>query len=68
MLEKSKQLWDWLQDGALFYVCGDANRMAKDVDQALKEITAKEGGMDEESAAAYVKAMQKEKRYLRDVY
>ena len=68
MLEKSKQLWDWLQDGALFYVCGDANRMAKDVDQALKDITAKEGGMDEESAAAYVKAMQKEKRYLRDVY
>ncbi|MBT7924485.1 MAG: protein CysJ, partial [Opitutae bacterium] len=68
MLEKSKQLWDWLQDGALFYVCGDANRMAKDVDQALKVITAKEGGMDEESAAAYVKAMQKEKRYLRDVY
>jgi sulfite reductase alpha subunit-like flavoprotein len=42
--------------------------MAKDVDQALKDITAKEGGMDEDSAAAYVKAMQKEKRYLRDVY
>ena len=68
MRERASELFAWIQDGAFFYVCGDASRMAKDVDQALSEIVAQEGGMDEEAAAAYVKAMRKEKRYLRDVY
>ena len=57
-----------MQDGAVFYVCGDASRMAKDVDQALRDIASKEGGMAEDEAAAWVKALQKEKRYLKDVY
>ena len=68
MRQNASELFSWIQDGAFFYVCGDASRMAKDVDQALIEIVAQEGGMDEQAAAAYVKAMRKEKRYLRDVY
>jgi len=61
-------LFAWLQDGAYFYVCGDASRMAKDVDLALRQIAATEGGMSEEDAAKWVKSLQKEKRYLKDVY
>ena len=68
MLEKSSQLWSWLQDGAVFYVCGDASRMAKDVDQALRTIAQQECSMSEENAGAWVKALQKERRYLKDVY
>lgn len=68
MTERGSELWKWLQEGAVFYVCGDASRMAKDVDQALRDIASKEGGMAEDEAAAWVKALQKEKRYLKDVY
>ncbi len=68
MLEKKAQLWTWLNDGAVFYVCGDASRMAKDVDQALRTIAREEGSMSEEDAAAWVKGLQKERRYLKDVY
>ena len=68
MRENSKALYEWLQDGAVFYVCGDASRMAHDVDQALHEIVAQEGGLSEDGAAEYVKALKSEKRYLRDVY
>ena len=68
MLEKGSQLWNWLNDGAVFYVCGDASRMAKDVDQALRTIAQKEGSMSEEDAGAWVKGLQKERRYLKDVY
>ena len=68
MLEKGSQLWNWLYDGAVFYVCGDASRMAKDVDQALRTIAQEEGSMSEEDADAWVKALQKERRYLKDVY
>ena len=68
MTERGSELWKWLQDGAVFYVCGDASRMAKDVDQALRDIASEEGGMGEDEAAAWVKALQKEKRYLKDVY
>ena len=68
MTERGSELWKWLQDGAVFYVCGDASRMAKDVDRALRDIASKEGGMGEDEAAAWVKALQKEKRYLKDVY
>jgi sulfite reductase (NADPH) flavoprotein alpha-component len=68
MLEKKAELWSWLNGGAVFYVCGDASRMAKDVDQALRTIAQEEGSMSEEDAGAWVKALQKERRYLKDVY
>ena len=68
MLEKGAELWKWLQDGAVFYVCGDASRMAKDVDQALRTIAQQHGSMNEEEATIWIKALQKEKRYLKDVY
>ena len=68
MIEKKVQLWTWLQDGATFYVCGDASRMAKDVDQALRTIAQEEGAMSEEDAAVWVKNLHKERRYLKDVY
>ena len=68
MLEKKAELWSWLNDGAIFYVCGDASRMAKDVDQALRSIAQSEGGVSEEHAGSWVKNLQKERRYLKDVY
>ena len=68
MLAKGKELFSWLQDGATFYVCGDASRMAKDVDSALRQIAQSEGAMSEDDANAWVKSLQKEKRYLKDVY
>ena len=68
MLEKKAELWSWLNDGAIFYVCGDASRMAKDVDQALRSIAQSEGGVSEEDAGSWVKNLQKERRYLKDVY
>ncbi|MFJ9517875.1 molybdopterin-dependent oxidoreductase [Kitasatospora sp. NPDC101801] len=68
MREHGPRLWRWLQEGAHFYVCGDAGRMAKDVDLALREIVATHGGMDEEAAGAYVRLLTNDQRYLRDVY
>ena len=70
MLEQGKELWTWLQNGAYFYVCGDAKHMAKDVHQALIDIAHKAGGLSPEAAADYVnvKLMKTERRYLRDVY
>ena len=66
--ENAAELWAWLKSGAHFYVCGDAKRMAKDVDTALHAIIAQQGGMSAEQAAEYVKQMKKDKRYQRDVY
>ncbi|CAL9508543.1 Periplasmic nitrate reductase [Streptomyces sp. enrichment culture] len=68
MREHGPLLWSWLRDGARFYVCGDASRMAKDVDDALREIAAVHGGLAEDEAAAYVKQLAADKRYVRDVY
>ncbi|MDR0901497.1 MAG: sulfite reductase subunit alpha [Opitutaceae bacterium] len=68
MRENAAELWAWLGNGAHFYVCGDAKRMAKDVDAALHEIIAGQGGMDAAAAAEYVKAMKRDRRYQRDVY
>lgn len=68
MIERGKDLWAWLQDGATFYVCGDANRMARDVHDALIAIAEKHGGMARETAEEHIATLQKEKRYLRDVY
>lgn len=68
MRENGKELYTWLQDGGHFYVCGDASRMAKDVDLALHDVVAEHGGLDVEGATAYVNQLKREKRYLRDVY
>lgn len=68
MRENSKEFYAWLEKGASFYVCGDASRMATDVDVALHDIIEKEGGLSKDDAAAYVKKLKDEKRYLRDVY
>uniref|UniRef100_A0AAU3H1Z1 assimilatory sulfite reductase (NADPH) n=1 Tax=Streptomyces sp. NBC_01401 TaxID=2903854 RepID=A0AAU3H1Z1_9ACTN len=68
MREHGPRLWQWLQDGAHFYVCGDAARMAKDVDQALKDIAVAHGGMDGDEATAFVRRLAADKRYVRDVY
>jgi sulfite reductase (NADPH) flavoprotein alpha-component len=68
LIENSKEVYAWLQDGAHFFVCGDAGRMAKDVDVALLQIVEKEGAMSAEAAAEYVETLRKEKRYKRDVY
>ena len=68
MRENAAELWQWLEDGAHFYVCGDASRMAKDVDLALQDICKSEGNLRDEEAAAYVEKLRSDKRYQRDVY
>ena len=68
MLEKAAQLWAWINEGAHIYVCGDAKRMAKDVDAALHKIIQEQGDLSEEDAKAFVGRMKTEKRYQRDVY
>ncbi|GGN39606.1 bifunctional reductase [Streptomyces kronopolitis] len=68
MREQGGRLWSWLQDGAHFYVCGDASRMARDVDRALRDIAVAHGGLTEEAATGYVKQLAADKRYVRDVY
>ena len=66
--EQGAEVWQWLQEGAHVYVCGDANRMAKDVEQALLEIIAKYGVMDLETADEYLSELRLDRRYQRDVY
>jgi sulfite reductase (NADPH) flavoprotein alpha-component len=68
MIEHAKELYAWLEEGAHFYVCGDASRMAKDVDKALHEIVQIAGAKTADESASYVKQLQAEKRYQRDVY
>ena len=68
MLEQAAELYRWLENGAHFYVCGDAKRMAKDVDEALHQIVEKIGGKTREESAAYITALKQAKRYQRDVY
>ena len=68
MLEQGAALWDWLQRGAHFYVCGDAQRMAGDVERALVEIVARHGQRGEPGAKAFLAGMKAEGRYQRDVY
>ena len=68
MLENGKDLFAALESQGHFYVCGDATRMAKDVDQALHQIIADQGGMSSDKAFEYVNNLKREKRYLRDVY
>jgi len=66
--EKGAELWRWIQEGAHIYVCGDASRMAKDVEQALLEVVAEHGGMDTETADEFLSELRVERRYQRDVY
>jgi len=68
MLEQARTFWSWLEDGASIYVCGDATRMAKDVDAALHTIVEKQGNLDQEAARDYVQRLKDEHRYHRDVY
>jgi sulfite reductase (NADPH) flavoprotein alpha-component len=68
MLENAAELWQWLSEGAYFYVCGDASRMAKDVDDALHRIVETAGSKSKEEAAAYIEDLKKTKRYRKDVY
>ncbi|MBJ6933997.1 assimilatory sulfite reductase (NADPH) flavoprotein subunit [Vibrio cholerae] len=68
LLEQAELVWQWLQEGAYFYVCGDASRMAKDVHQALITVVEQQGGLNREQAEEYVSELRKAKRYQRDVY
>ncbi len=68
MLEHSKELYQWLQEGASVYICGDEKKMAHDVHAALITILQQEGGLSSEQAAEYMTRLQQEKRYQRDVY
>ncbi|BDG73995.1 sulfite reductase subunit alpha [Roseomonas fluvialis] len=68
MAEAAADLWRWLQDGAHFYVCGDALRMAKDVDAALRGIAQSEGGMTADQARDWIVSLARQGRYQRDVY
>lgn len=68
MLENGAELFNWLEEGGYFFVCGDAYRMAKDVDQALHEVIKIHGGKTLTEAVEYVNQLKKDKRYVRDVY
>jgi sulfite reductase (NADPH) flavoprotein alpha-component len=68
MQQNGKALYQWLEEGGYFYVCGDATRMAKDVDDSLHRIVIDEAGISAEAASDYVNRLKREKRYLRDVY
>ncbi|MCM2678727.1 assimilatory sulfite reductase (NADPH) flavoprotein subunit [Echinimonas agarilytica] len=68
LLEQGKDVYAWLERGAHFYVCGDANQMAKDVHEALQTIVQEHGGKSEEEAQQYLTELRKAKRYQRDVY
>lgn len=68
ILENSEEVYQWLQDGAFLYICGDEKRMAHDVHEALVTVLEKEGNMTHEAAEAYMLDLQQQKRYQRDVY
>ena len=68
MREVGRDIWSWLADGAHLYVCGDAKRMAKDVEIALVDIVAQHGVRSTEEAVAFVSELKKKGRYQQDVY
>lgn len=68
MLENAAEIWSWLEAGACFYVCGDAKRMAKDVDAALEKIITQEGKMSPQQAREFLTNLSRNRRYQRDVY
>ena len=68
ILEKSREFYEWLQEGAHIYICGDKKNMAHDVHAALVTVIQQEGGISPEEAEAYLENMQQQQRYQRDVY
>ena len=68
MRENAAEIWKWLEEGAYFFVCGDARRMAKDVDAILRKLVQEQGGKSADGANEYVEKLKSEKRYKRDVY
>lgn len=68
MRERGQDIWNWLEEGAYFCVCGDASRMAKDVDQTLRDIIQHYGKLDDAETVNYIRKLNMDKRYLRDVY
>ena len=68
MREDAADLWRWLQGGAHVYVCGDASRMARDVDHALRDVAQSQGGLDEAQCRDWIVALARQGRYQRDVY
>ncbi len=68
MSEQAAELWTWLREGGHFYVCGDASRMARDVDETLRRIAMRQGGMDQDQARDWIVALARQGRYQRDVY
>lgn len=68
MWEERAELWRWLQEGAVLYLCGDANRMAKDVEAVLRRIAVDQGGLGEDAAAGWLDEQVRAKRFRKDVY
>src|SRR5208282_6381090 len=68
MRETGRDLWAWLQEGAQFYICGDAKRMAKDVERALADIACEHGGLTPGKAVTFIADLKEAKRYQADVY
>ena len=68
MRESGRDVWAWLQDGAHFYICGDAKRMAKDVERALADIACAHGGLTPDKGATFIADLKKAKRFQADVY
>jgi sulfite reductase (NADPH) flavoprotein alpha-component len=68
IIENADAIFSWLEAGGYIYICGDASRMAKDVDVALHQAVVIGGGKSEDEAKVYMEAVKKAKRYLRDVY
>ncbi len=66
--QQAATLWQWLQEGAYLYVCGDASRMAKDVENALIDVIAEQGKLNRDDAEEYLNELRENHRYQRDVY
>lgn len=66
--EKAIEIWNWLQEGAHIYVCGDADNMAPDVNEALIDIISQQGKKSREDATEFLRQLTRDKRYQRDVY
>ncbi|KAG6559541.1 Sulfite reductase [NADPH] flavoprotein alpha-component [Candidatus Rhabdochlamydia oedothoracis] len=68
LLMQAQEIWRWLQEGAYFYLCGDAKQMSKDVENTLEQIICNQGQMNQKEALSYIKALKKQKRYVKEVY
>lgn len=68
LFTQAQKIWRWFEEGAYFYLCGDAKQMAKDVEKAVEQIIASQGKMSQEEASNYLKTLKKQKRYVKEVY